>query len=110
MTADHAGAPDDLEVLLVHLADHGHADQVGTWMSPDVTNLPITGEELLGALPEGSLSGLAAELNLSVQEYADYLAQELPVLVDGLSPQGELPENQDDEAALWAFAVEEAGA
>ncbi|WP_405496295.1 YidB family protein [Streptomyces sp. NBC_00096] len=110
MTADNAGAPDDMEVLLVHLADQGYADQVGSWMSPDVTNLPITGQELLRALPAESLNDLAAELNLSVQEYADYLAQELPALVDGLSPQGELPENQDDEDALWAFAVEEAGA
>ncbi|MFD6878441.1 MULTISPECIES: YidB family protein [unclassified Streptomyces] len=110
MTADNAGAPDDLEVLLVHLADHGYADQVGSWMSPEVTNLPITGQDLLGALPEGALSDLAAELNLTVQGYADYLAQELPALVDGLSPQGELPENEGDEDALWAFALEDAGA
>ncbi|MFH8692554.1 hypothetical protein ACH4EC_37550 [Streptomyces anulatus] len=49
-------------------------------------------------------------LNLSAQEYADYLARELPALVDGLSPQGELPENQDHEDALWAFAVKGADA
>ncbi|MEV0992718.1 YidB family protein [Streptomyces sp. NPDC049949] len=103
-------APDDLEVLLVCLADHGHADQVGSWMSPDVTNLPLTGTELLGALREGALSGLAAELNLSIQEYADHVAQEPPAQVDGLGPQGELPGTRSKGTPLRAFAVEEAGA
>ncbi|MFI5672167.1 YidB family protein [Streptomyces sp. NPDC051704] len=112
MSTDNSGtdAPDDLEVLLLHLADHGYADHVGSWMSPDVTNLPITGKELLGALPEGALGDAAAETGLSAQEYADSLAEELPALVDGLSPQGELPVEEDDADVLWAFAGEPAGA
>ncbi len=80
MSIDDSGAdaPDDLEILLVHLADNGYADQVGSWMSPDVTNLPITGKQLLGALTEDALADAASEAGLSVQEYADYLAEELP--------------------------------
>ncbi|MCX5151685.1 YidB family protein [Streptomyces sp. NBC_00320] len=109
MTANstETDSPDDLELLLVHLADHGYADQVGSWMSPDVINLAISGPELLDALPEGALNDLAAGLNLSLQDYADHLAQELPVLVDSLSPQGELTDGEDSETALWALAGNE---
>ncbi|MGA5497769.1 YidB family protein [Streptomyces cinereoruber] len=112
MTADNTGAsaPDEIEVLLLHLADYGYSDQVGSWLSREVTNLPVTGRQLLNALPEGALSDLAAEMELSEQEYADYLAEELPALVDGLGPQGELPDEEQDADALWAFAGEHTGA
>ncbi|MFJ6798905.1 YidB family protein [Streptomyces sp. NPDC091268] len=98
---------DELGVLLVYLAEQGYAEQVGSWVSDSVTNVPLTGAQLLAALPDEALSEVAAELGLPVEEYAEQLAQELPSLVDGLTPQGELPTDDDFEDFLWEFLIDD---
>jgi uncharacterized protein YidB (DUF937 family) len=86
---------DSLGDLLMFLADHGYADQVGSWVSDATENLPITGEQLLSAIGRDSLAPAAAEAGLTVEAYADQLAQELPGAADAVTPHGELAE--DDE-------------
>jgi len=86
---------DELGVLLVYLAEQGYADQVGSWVSESVANIPLSGAQLLDALPDDALAEAAGEAGLSVEEYAEQLAQELPELVDQVTPQGELPDEDE---------------
>ncbi|MFE0654654.1 YidB family protein [Streptomyces sp. NPDC059534] len=96
-----------LGVLLVYLADQGYAEQVGTWISPSVANIPLTGEQLLRAMPEGALAEAAQAAGVSVQEYAEQFAQELPDLVDTVTPDGELPAEDEFESHLVEFYSDE---
>ncbi|MFI9240841.1 YidB family protein [Streptomyces sp. NPDC053079] len=94
---------DNLGALLTHLADQGYADHVGSWVSDSVANVPVTGEQLLSALPESALAKAAGAAGLSVQEYADQLAEALPVLVDTATPHGELPPEGEFESLVKRF-------
>ncbi|MGW7029092.1 YidB family protein [Streptomyces xanthophaeus] len=94
---------DQLGAVVVYLADQGYAEQVGTWISPEVENVPITGQQLLAALPEGTLNQPAQEAGLPVEEYAALLAQLLPDLVNAATPNGELPEEDEFEQYMEKF-------
>lgn len=93
----------DLGRFLVVLADNGFADEVGSWVSDSVENLPITGERLLGVLDRESVAVIAEEAGLSVEEYADELARRLPGATDAVTPQGELTEDAEFERFLDEF-------
>ncbi|MFC5657689.1 YidB family protein [Streptomyces nogalater] len=94
---------DNLGALLSHLADQGYADHVGSWVSDSAANVPVTGEQLLSALPESAFAKAAGAAGLSVQEYADQLAEALPVLVDTTTPHGELPPEGEFERLVKRF-------
>ncbi|RFU43252.1 hypothetical protein DZF91_02045 [Actinomadura logoneensis] len=81
----------ELGQMLVELARAGLADQVGSWISDDTDNSPVTGEQLRSALPEEVLREAAEEAGMTVEELADQLARELPTIADALTPGGELP-------------------
>ncbi|MFE4055165.1 YidB family protein [Streptomyces sp. NPDC059096] len=81
--------------FLVLLADKGLADEVGSWVSDQVGNRSITGEQLLSVLDADEVAAAAAEAGVSVQEYADGLAEQLPHVVDKATPQGELPDDEE---------------
>ncbi|WP_051877411.1 YidB family protein [Streptomyces natalensis] len=91
---------EELGAFLLLLADGGLADQVGTWISPETPNATVTGGELIAAAPEGLLAEAADAAGLAARDYADQLAQELPDLVDKVTPGGELA-SQSEYAALY---------
>ncbi|MFC3994535.1 YidB family protein [Nocardiopsis sediminis] len=64
--------------------------------------MPITGEQLLSVLDAGDLADEAEALGLTVQEYADRLAQELPAAADAATPHGELPDDAEVQRRLHA--------
>ncbi|MFI5868474.1 hypothetical protein [Streptomyces sp. NPDC051546] len=66
MTTDISAAEvrGDFVEILTYLAGQGFAEQVGSWVSDSVTNIPISGEQLISAFPEGALDGPAAEAGL----------------------------------------------
>ncbi|MEV4974474.1 YidB family protein [Streptomyces scopuliridis] len=105
MTTETSELPvhDLLAAFLVQLADQGYADQVGSWISDSVPNIPITGEQLLAALPESALTESAQDEGVSELEYAEQLAQILPGLADSATPQGELPEEDEFEQYMNEF-------
>ncbi|MFD9556074.1 YidB family protein [Streptomyces sp. NPDC059990] len=92
-----------LGVFLVYLAEQGYAEQVGTWISPSVPNVPLTGEQLLGAVPDGAFAGAAQAAGMSVGEYAEHLARELPALVDTVTPDGEPARGEEFEHQAQEF-------
>ncbi|KUN40467.1 hypothetical protein AQJ30_07430 [Streptomyces longwoodensis] len=106
MTSESAATEvtaDSLGNLLMFLAENGYADQVGSWVSDAVENLPITGAQLLSALGRDSLAQAAAEADMTVEAYAEQLAQELPAAADAVTPRGELLDDEEFDEHLQAF-------
>ncbi|MBL8460179.1 MAG: DUF937 domain-containing protein [Zoogloea sp.] len=82
--------------LLSKLHQAGLGDQVSSWVGTG-QNLPISAEQLGQAL--GGVDGLgdmAAQLGLPQEQVAGQLAQLLPQVIDGLTPNGQLPEAGGD--------------
>lgn len=68
----------------------GLADVVASWVGTG-DNLPISAEQIQGVLGNGQLAGLAQTLGIDTSQLSQQLADQLPQLVDKLTPGGELP-------------------
>ena len=69
---------------------NGLGDTVASWISNN-TNLPISAEQIQSVLGQGPLQDLASKMGLSTDAVAGTLSEQLPGLVDQLTPNGELP-------------------
>jgi uncharacterized protein YidB (DUF937 family) len=69
---------------------NGLGDTVASWISNN-TNLPISAEQIQSVLGQGPLQDLASKMGLSTDTVASTLSEQLPGLVDQLTPNGELP-------------------
>lgn len=89
--------------LLGRLGQAGLGEQVASWVGTG-QNLPVTPEQLEQALERSGLGSMAAQLGVSGEQMASQLAPLLPAVVDGLTPNGQLPESSDELlAALGGF-------
>ena len=80
--------------LLQQLQAGGLGEQVQSWISTGA-NQPVSGEQLGGALggAGGLLGQLAQQAGVSPAEAGSQLSQLLPLIVDRLTPNGQLPAN-----------------
>lgn len=78
-----------LEGLLAKLQQGGLGEAAASWVSTG-QNLPVSGEQLQGALG-GLLGPLAGQLGMAPGALSDSLAALLPGIVDGLTPNGQVP-------------------
>jgi uncharacterized protein YidB (DUF937 family) len=69
---------------------NGLGDVVASWISNN-TNLPISAEQIQSVLGQAPLQDLASKMGLSTDAVASTLSEQLPGLVDQLTPNGELP-------------------
>jgi uncharacterized protein YidB (DUF937 family) len=69
---------------------NGLGDVVASWISTH-TNLPISAEQIQSVLGQGPLQDLASKMGLSTDAVASTLSEQLPGLVDQLTPDGQLP-------------------
>jgi uncharacterized protein YidB (DUF937 family) len=69
---------------------NGLGDVVASWISNN-TNLPISAEQVQSVLGQGPLQDLASKMGLSSGDVASTLSENLPGLVDQLTPDGQLP-------------------
>ena len=69
----------------------GLGDIVQSWVSTG-QNLPISPEQIQGALGGGQLQRLASQLGLDAGPLSGQLAQVLPEVVDKLTPSGRIPQ------------------
>lgn len=74
----------------------GLGDQVKSWVSTG-QNKPISPDEITHALGRDRLGQLAEASGMSQKDAADQLSQILPQLVDGMTPRGSLP--REDEVS-----------
>lgn len=87
------GTADGLGGLLGKLQQAGLREEVDSWVSTGA-NKPVTPERLGQALGGDELAGLAQRFGAGGGgAMASILAQLLPVVINGLTPQGRLPQN-----------------
>src|SRR5882762_1223300 len=77
--------------LLQQLQQSGLGSQVASWLG-NGENLPVSVDQLKGALGDQHLRQLATQLGLPVDQLLGQLSQHLPGAVDHMSPHGTLEE------------------
>ena len=76
----------------------GFADHADSWQSAG-QNMPISGSALQEVLGSGAIGQVAQQLGMSHGDAAGGLAQILPQLIDKFTPNGSVPDDQDDMVA-----------
>jgi uncharacterized protein YidB (DUF937 family) len=77
--------------LLQALQQGGLDRQVASWLGSG-GNLPISVDQLRGALGDARIRQMAAAAGLPIDQLLDGLAQKLPETIDHMSPNGTLEE------------------
>lgn len=80
-----------LEALVEKLRSGGLKDQVDSWIAGG-GNRPVAPQELEQALSPGETDRLAADAGMERPGLLALLSQMLPRLIDGLTPQGRMPQ------------------
>ena len=88
--------------LLAKFQQAGLGDAAASWVGTG-QNLPVSGEQVEGALGSDLLSQIARQIGLPQGETAGALSQMLPQVVDRLTPNGQVPEGGIDAGALPGF-------
>lgn len=81
--------------LLKTFQQNGHGDKADTWVQPG-PNAPIERGQLSEALGPDVLDELTAKTGLSREDILDRLTRDLPKAVDDLTPDGQVPSEEDD--------------
>lgn len=81
-----------LSGLLQKLQDGGLGEQAASWVSTG-QNLPVSGDQLKNILGGGQLGQIASQLGMSEDDAAGGLAGMLPQVIDKLTPDGQVPNN-----------------
>jgi uncharacterized protein YidB (DUF937 family) len=79
-----------LSGLLDKFQSNGLGEAAQSWVGTGA-NLPVSGDQVSQALGGDALAGLAAKFGGSSPELAQLVAQFLPLIVDKLTPNGQLP-------------------
>lgn len=86
-----------VQALLDKLRQGGLGDIVASWLSSNMTNQLLSGEQITGALGSPAVAELGAKLGIDTGAASSLLAEYLPKVIDALSSQGEVkPEANDD--------------
>ena len=108
MVANKGGGAGGLAGLVQSLTQGGLGNVASSWVGTG-QNLPVSAEQLQGALGGGSGGGLLAQLaqaaGMSHGETATQLSHVLPGLVDKLTPDGHIPTQDTLENMLGASDI-----
>ena len=74
--------------VLARLNQAGLGEEVGSWLSANGKNLPVTAQQLEAALGDQHLQALAKSFGVPVDQIGNLLARHLPDAVDRASPNG----------------------
>ena len=84
--------------LLEKFQQGGLGSLAQSWVSTGA-NLPISAEQIQQVLGSGALGDIAGKLGMQPDQAASALSQALPDIVDKLTPNGQLPAEDDLMAA-----------
>jgi uncharacterized protein YidB (DUF937 family) len=84
--------------LLRQFQQSGHGDTADSWVSPG-PNRQIAPNDLATALGADQIDSLASQTGLSRNDLLQGLSQQLPDVIDQLTPDGRLP--TESEASRW---------
>ncbi|MFJ4716916.1 YidB family protein [Streptomyces sp. NPDC088785] len=73
-------------------------EQLDSWVGTG-SNQPLDADQVKQAVPDETLDRAAADAGLSRDQVADQVAQELPQLVDRITPDGQVPAVSLEELA-----------
>ncbi|MDE2000634.1 MAG: DUF937 domain-containing protein [Burkholderiales bacterium] len=72
----------------------GLGSVIASWVGSG-QNLQISPEQIQAVLGEEHIQGIAQKLGLSTQDVASHLSQLLPSIIDKMTPNGQVPAQQD---------------
>ncbi|WP_353941684.1 YidB family protein [Streptomyces sp. HUAS MG91] len=73
-------------------------EQLDSWVGTG-SNQPLDADQVKQAIPDETLDRAAADAGISRDQVADQVAQELPQLVDKITPDGQVPAVSLEELA-----------
>jgi uncharacterized protein YidB (DUF937 family) len=76
--------------LLKQLQQNGHGETANSWVSPG-PNKQIAPHDLASALGADQINGLMSQTGLSREDLLSGLSQQLPGVIDHLTPDGRVP-------------------
>lgn len=91
-----------LQQVLSGFQANGLSAQTDSWIGTG-ENQPISGEDVRGVVGDEELARIAAQLGVSEEEAANAVAQILPTVVDGVSPEGHLAPESELESTFEAL-------
>jgi len=81
--------------LLSSFQNAGHGETAQSWVKPGVPTQGLTPQQVEEAVGEENLTELASRTGLSKEELLQRLATAIPSAVDKLTPEGQMP-NEDE--------------
>ena len=91
--------PGGISGLLQQFHDKGMGGLVTSWVGTG-QNLPISADQIQHVLGSEQVKELAAKVGISPDEASSHLAQLLPMLVDKLTPNGQVPQSSSSTSSL----------
>lgn len=82
-----------LQGILQQLQASGLADQVASWVGTG-ENHPVSGNQITDALGAENIAQIAQHAGVEPEHAATGLAQLLPQIIDKLTPDGQVPQNE----------------
>jgi uncharacterized protein YidB (DUF937 family) len=76
--------------ILTQFQEKGMGDTVLSWISTG-TNLPISAEQIQSVLGNETITKLAGNFGIPLDQVAAQLSEHLPQLIDKLTPDGQIP-------------------
>jgi|SRR5689334_22685189 uncharacterized protein YidB (DUF937 family) len=87
-----------VEGVLNKFRESGLGQHADSWVSTG-ENMGISADQLQQVFGSSALTDIAARLGLPKDEAGSAMAQVLPEVINGLTPQGQVPANSDQEIA-----------
>ena len=87
-----------LEGVLGKFREGGLGQHADSWVSTG-QNMGISQDQLQQVFGSSTINDLAARLGMPADQASSAMAQMLPEVVNGLTPNGQVPENSDQEIA-----------
>jgi uncharacterized protein YidB (DUF937 family) len=91
-----------LQGLANRFSQKGHGDIFSSWVGTGA-NQPISGDQIQKVLGSEQVSELAAKFGVDPAQVSHFLAEYLPKIVDGMTPNGKLDPAADHQQSLAAL-------
>ena len=98
--------PGGVAGLLQQFHDKGLGGLVTSWVGTG-QNLPISADQIQHVLGSEQVKELAAKAGISPEAASSHLAQILPMLIDRLTPNGQVPQGSGTTSASASSMLEE---
>jgi uncharacterized protein YidB (DUF937 family) len=85
--------------LIQKLRESGLEEQVSSWVAKG-QNMPVVGEQIKKALGNEKVVEIASKRGITSEQASDDLARTVPEVVDQVTPDGEVPAQEQVEERL----------